>query len=415
VASCYPRWSGDHIVPFLGSLGRALVEAGCEVDVLTPSDGKDASSLPAHERLEGVDVHRYSYFWPRRLERVAYGRGIPSNVRQSWLAKLQVPGFVLCQLGALLRLVRRRRYDVINSHWLLAQGVTCSLVSQLMGVPHVATVHAAGIFALRRMPFGRACARYIARHTDHFFLVSSLYVEMLRSMGVTELPSTVLPMGVDYERFAGAGGGEDVIERLAVRGKRVILFVGRLEEKKGVSFLAEAYQYLQAGNPDVHLIVIGSGTCEAALRQHVEQHGYGDRVTLCGRVPHEDIPSYYRAADVVVCPSVVDSSGETEGMPVVLLEAMASGRPVVATRVSGIPDVVEDGVNGLLVEPADAGALHDALGRVFEPGAIERLRSGAIATAKQYDWGRVAAQYADTFEQVARARADRRRRTDHAE
>jgi len=401
VASCYPRWAGDSVVPFLGSLGRSLVEAGCEVDVLTPGDG---AALPRHDTIEGVEVHRYGYFWPRRFERVAYGRGIPTNVRQSLLAKLQLPGFVLCQLVALERLARRRRYDVVNSHWLLAQGLTCGVLRQWLGVPHVATVHAADIFALRRLPLGSACLRYIARHTDHFFLVSSTYRRIMAELRVPDPPATVLPMGVDCARFAAAGDGADVRARLGLAGKRVILFVGRLEEKKGIPYLAEAYARLQAERPDVHLVVVGAGTYEEALRRHVAQGGYGARVTLCGRVDNQEIPGYYQAADVLACPSIIDSTGETEGMPVVLLEAMASGRPVVATRVSGIPDVVKDGVNGLLVEPGDAAGLAAALARSLDAALARQLAEGALATAATFDWPRVAARYIEIFRQVARPR-----------
>jgi glycosyltransferase involved in cell wall biosynthesis len=404
VASCYPRWAGDSVAPFLGSLGRSLVEAGCEVDVLAPGDG---AALPRRDTIEGVAVHRYGYFWPRRLERVAYGRGIPTNVRQSLLAKLQLPAFVLCQLGALGRLARRRRYDVVNSHWLLAQGLTCGVIRHGLGVPHVATVHAADIFALRRLPLGSACLRYIARHTDHFFLVSSTYLGLMAELGVADPPATVLPMGVDCARFAvrrTADDGAEVRARLGLAGKRVILFVGRLEEKKGLPYLAEAFCRLQAERPEVHLVVVGAGTYEEALRRHAAEHHCESRVTLCGRVDNQEIPGYYKAADVLACPSIVDSTGETEGMPVVLLEAMASGRPVVATRVSGIPDVVKDGINGLLVEPCDAAALEAALARSLDEGVAPRLAEGALATAAAYDWPRVAARYIEVFRRVARRR-----------
>ncbi|MEZ0491255.1 glycosyltransferase family 4 protein [Kineococcus sp. TBRC 1896] len=176
-------------------------------------------------------------------------------------------------------------------------------------------------------------------------------------------------MAVDVERFADAGA-----ERLRRAGEGLrVLFVGRLVPEKGPSVLVAAIDLLRRRRPDVPLDVriVGRGPLHDDLGRQIADRGLQDHVTLVGPVANEDLPALHAWSDVFCLPSFA------EGVPVVLMEAMATGAPVVTTPVAGIPELVRDGVSGRLVPPGRADLLADALAALADAGAAGRARLGA--------------------------------------
>jgi glycosyltransferase involved in cell wall biosynthesis len=169
----------------------------------------------------------------------------------------------------------------------------------------------------------------------------------------------LLPHGVDLDRFTPGPPAES---REAVR----VLAVGRLVEKKGLSTLVDAVARLEV--PWV-LRIVGTGDEHARLQEAVDGHGLTDKAELAGRRSHDELPDDYAWADVVTVPSVVDRSGDRDGLPNVALEAMASGRPLVVSDVAVLGAAVREAGSGLVVPPGDAAALADALTRLAAPGA----------------------------------------------
>jgi colanic acid/amylovoran biosynthesis glycosyltransferase len=159
--------------------------------------------------------------------------------------------------------------------------------------------------------------------------------------------------GVDTERFRPPARERD--------GRARILYVGRLVHEKGVGVLLEALAGL-----DAELVLVGDGPRRAELEQRARSLGVHDRVRFAGAVGQDEIRAYYEDADLFCLPSFA------EGLPVVLMEAMASGLPVVTTSIAGVPELVEDGVSGLLVRPARPDALREALARVVDDPALRR-------------------------------------------
>lgn len=187
-----------------------------------------------------------------------------------------------------------------------------------------------------------------------------------------------------------AAGGDPVLVRHGVsldrfrcpiahrEGPVSLLAVGRLVEKKGFPVLVDALRHLPA---HVSLRIVGEGPQRDLLAARVADAGLGGRVELVGRRTHADLPDLYAAADIVVVPSVVDAAGDRDGLPNVVLEAMACGRAIVASDVAAIPSAIVDGAHGLLVPPGDAVALAGALGALVADPAL-RVRLGAAARAR---------------------------------
>ena len=151
-----------------------------------------------------------------------------------------------------------------------------------------------------------------------------------------------------------------------------MLAVGQLKEKKGFVFLVEACRLLSESGREFRAEIIGEGPLRAELETAIHRAGLGDRLVLRGALSHAEVRAAYAAADLFVLPCIVGADGDRDGIPNVILEAMASGLPVVSTDHSGIPEAVEHGASGLLVPPGDAPALADALATMLDDGEMRR-------------------------------------------
>jgi glycosyltransferase involved in cell wall biosynthesis len=173
--------------------------------------------------------------------------------------------------------------------------------------------------------------------------------------------------------------------------------VGRLVEKKGFTHLVEAARRVD----DIHVVVAGEGDLRPALEE--QALAAGARVHFVGALDRETVARALAAADVVAVPSIVDAAGNVDGLPNTLLEALASGRAVVASRAAGIPDVVEDGVSGLLVAAGDAEALASALRRLAaDPEERERLgRVARTRAVERHGWDGAARSFEECYAQAA--------------
>lgn len=205
------------------------------------------------------------------------------------------------------------------------------------------------------------------------------------------LPSDyrLIPNGIDVERFSNSAS--PITE--FCDGKLNILFVGRLEERKGIVYLLRAYEQVKREYPRSRLIVVGPGG--SAFQREVAKKGIKD-VVFAGYVPQTDLPRYYHTADIFCAPSV-----GKESFGVILLEAMAAGKPIIASDITGYSQLVTAGEEALLVPPKDAGALAQALGFLLGDAAL-RQRMGAAGKRKveRYSWKNIAQQTMDYYLEV---------------
>jgi len=394
-SSTFPIRPDDGLPRFVYDLAEALARH-CPVTALVPG----APGAPSRERMGGVDVRRFAYFWPRRLERLAYGHGMRDNLRASWWSPLQAPGFLAAQIRATRALVAELGIDVVNSHWMVPQGLSAALAGgRRPGFRHVLTVHAADVYLLRRLPLGGAIARFVMDRSDAAFADGSHVRDSLDELLGRESGALLQPNGVEVEAFQRAGGAAPE----APFADGYLLFFGRLAEKKGVTYLLRAMPRVRERHPGLGLVVIGYGALEQALRREARELGLGEWVRFLGRQPHAEIGRWLGAARLAVVPSIVDSRGETEGMPTVVLEAMASGTRVVGSAVDGIPDVIRHGENGWLCRPRDPLDLADKILLALASEAAGDVARRARETAEGYAWPRVAGRYLEVFARVAGA------------
>jgi glycosyltransferase involved in cell wall biosynthesis len=188
-------------------------------------------------------------------------------------------------------------------------------------------------------------------------------------------------------------------ERVVVAG------IGRFIAVKGFSFLIDAFAAARSSRPDLHLVLVGDGDLREKLQSRAREAGVSENVSFPGTVGRDEIAAYFAAAQIVVVPSVHDR-GLVDGLPNVALEAMAAGRPLVATRVGGLPQLVREGENGLLVDEKDPAGLAGAiLSLAGDPELRTRLGANARDEIRERrSWDVVARRFVDLFESVVTGR-----------
>jgi phosphatidylinositol alpha-mannosyltransferase len=207
---------------------------------------------------------------------------------------------------------------------------------------------------------------------------------------------TIIPNGIDLERFATPA---KPIEEFR-DGKVNILFVGRLEKRKGFGYLLDAYRYVKRENPNTRLIVVGSpGWSRWKYQLLVRRHNLED-VVFAGYVSAEDLPRYYHTADIFCAPAT-----GSESFGIVLLEAMAASKPIVASNIGGYAGVITRDVDGLLVNPKEIKTLAGALDLLIKDKALrERLAAHGRLKAENFAWTKVARRVVDYYERVIEQR-----------
>lgn len=381
LATTYPRWANDHEPGFIHELCRRLAER-FEVTAVVP----DAPGADASGDFDGVSVVRYRYA-PRRFQTLVNDGGIASNLRRSSWKWLLVPSFVVMQYLAARRVMKQHRVDVVHAHWLISPGVVARFACQGR-TPYVVTSHGGDLFGFRPAPF-RSVKRWVAARASAMSVVSSAMLDEVRRLALPVEPVDVIPMGVDLDgRFASSD---------RVRGTEELLFVGRLVPKKGLRHLIDAMPEIIAGRPSVFLTIAGFGPERQFLQARCDELGLGDRVRFAGALPQKELPALYQRAAVFVAPFVRDESGDQEGLPVALMEAISTGCPFVVGDVAGLDDLLGADGRRFRVDPTMPGVLAAAvLQCLIDPLSASRAAAEALARARAVvEWDVVATRYGD--------------------
>lgn len=400
LATTFPRWKDDRTPKFVYELSKELDQRANKVCVLSPHHPDSAF----REEMGGLKIYRYPYFFPLRYQTLREGSTV-EKVQYSLLAKVQLPLLVISLIIHTLWLIHIEEISVIQSHWILPNGVVGSVISHLLGVPHVMTIHAGGALMLKKIPLNRRIATYTYRHSEAIMPVSNHIRETYENLinDVMEdgsKPIVVQPMGAHtsaFEEISNAGRKSTGMSG----GKVVGLYVGRLAKKKGLTYLLEAATALGEMHDDFKLVIVGTGQLDVELRAQAAEAGIENLVEFTGWVSDEELNEWYVNADFVVVPSIETAEGDTEGMPTVISEAMASGNPVIATNVGGIPDIVDDGVNGFIVEQRQPSELIDRMNILIDnPSLRQQMSDQAVRTAETLDWSHCGEVYAEILRSV---------------
>ncbi|WP_405343441.1 glycosyltransferase [Fibrobacter sp.] len=415
IGSVYPRFHEDAEVPWLRTSIAHLKKAGLDIQVLAPS----YKGLKSHE-IDGVRVNRFRYA-PASWEFLTHEEGAPSKMaNKPWLQLLAIP-YIISGFFKCIKICHKFKPDIIHAHWPFPHAYIALGAAKLFKIPLVLNFHGAELLLIRKKKWVRPLLKFAISQAQAVFANSSFTaskIKALRNVEVewspygTTLEGGSLPL-VSAANAASTtpSSGEvspqrptphEVNDKCVGRESRTsslghdrdqhlvlsrsdnhkfkILFVGRHIERKGICYLIEAAKYLPRDQFEIRIVGVGDLTEQLHVIANEVKQSNPDaaEIIFTGKLSPEALANEYKTANVFTLPAIVDSKGDTEGLGVVLIEAMELGLPIVASNVGGIPDVVIDGVSGILVPEKDPQALASAYKRLAaEPELVEHLLAGS--------------------------------------
>ena len=373
IGSVYPRFHEDAEVPWLRTSIAHLKKAGLDIQVLAPA----YKGLKSHE-IDGVKVNRFRYA-PASWEFLTHEEGAPSKMaNKPWLQLLAIP-YIISGFFKCIKICRKFKPDVIHAHWPFPHAYIALGAAKLFRIPLVLNFHGAELLLIRKKKWVRPLLKFAISQAQAVFANSSFTASKIKALRNVDVEWS--PYGTTLE--TGTGNAEPH----PVQGKFKILFVGRHIERKGIRYLIEAAKYLPRDQFEIRIVGVGDLTEQLKMQadalchpecSETESKDLPAEIVFTGKLSPEALANEYKTANVFTLPAIVDSKGDTEGLGVVLIEAMELGLPIVASNVGGIPDVVIDGVSGILVPEKDPEALANAYKRLASnPELISQLLAGA--------------------------------------
>lgn len=401
VTSSYPRFAGDLAGTFVEPIAHGVAARGHTVHVVAPW----------HPRVErpgregGVHFHFYRYAPARGLNVFGYAGALRADVSLRWAACAVTPLALTAAWTMTRRVAAASRATVVHAHWVIPSGAVAAAAAP--GAPLVASLHGSDVFVAERYAAIRRAARYTFRRAGWVTACSEDLRTRAIRIGADRERSEVIPYGVDVARFRPDREARERLRRdhgLASDAE-VVLAAGRLVRKKGFEYLIDAVAALAPRRAALRLVLAGGGDLDAELRRRAAGHGIADRVIRLGAVSQSEVAEWLAAADVAAVPSVRDDAGNVDGLPNVVLEALASGTPVVATPAGGIATVAIDRRTALVVPERDPAALARALDELLSNpslaaglGRAARERMRATGT-----WNRVAERFERAYDRAGRS------------
>lgn len=381
-ASTFPRWKGDTEPRFVLDLASHMTDE-FDVTVLVPA----APGAKEKEILEGVNVIRYHYFPIHKWETLCYPGAIVPRIKEKKIRALLVPFLFLSLYFHLWKILPK--YDIVHAHWLIPQGIVQSFFRK----PYIVTGHGGDVVSLNKGIIRKLKIRCL-RRSEHVTVVSEYSRKKLQKL-VPEIQPSIISMGVNTKQFGRQYREPDYFHQ----GKqKVVLFVGRLVEIKGVTYLIEAIKKINA-----LLVIAGDGP----LREELERQAADikSKVLFLGAKTHDELKTIYASSDIFVVPSITIDNGVQEGVPTVIMEAMASGLAVVANDSGGISALVHDKQNGLLCKERNSQDLATNIEKLIENEEFyNEITDKAQIFIRQYDYKVLAQKFLEIYEMVLKKR-----------
>lgn len=352
----------------------------CELKVVAPIAwfplmwpmGKQGvnSQVPARETMEDIEVFHPRYFCIPKIGRSLYGLL-----------------FFLSIVNRIRLIQHDFRFDVIFGTWAYPDGFAAALIARLLKKTLIIKVHGTDINEFTKYYLRRKMIVFALRRAQRVISVSDALKMKMIGLGVPEKQIRVISNGIDTKRFKPMDKNKTRRKLNIPIDSKILLFVGNLVHVKGLSYLLDALHSVRKHMPNILLVLVGDGILRAELQEQAKELGIETSVTFQGVRPHDEIPLWMNSCDLFCLPSL------NEGCPNVILEALACGKPVVASNVGGIPELVPDNEHGILVPPANSAELAKAI----EAALKHRWDSQALSSSR-HSWKEVAQKTMEEFE-----------------
>jgi glycosyltransferase involved in cell wall biosynthesis len=373
ITSVYPlRTDGNH-----GAFIRELTVR------LLPTKAKFTVFAPAYEAcpnhiLDGIKVYRFRYClkpWENLVR-----DGAPTKLQKQPLYLMAAALYILLGTFQLFWVCLKEKPDLLHVNWPFPHGLMAWPTSKLLKIPMVFSFHGGELLLANKFGFVAHILRWLLPQASSITANSSFTQSLIYKL--TNRPVKIIPYGLTIEPKSSQKSHLSSLPQL--------LFVGRLDERKGLRYLLEALPLVLAKQP-VRLRVVGKGILEQELKSQCHDLGLDSRVEFLGFLSKEELANEYANCDIFVLPAIVDSKGDTEGLGIVIIEALAHGKPVIASRVGGISDVINSGITGVSIPQKDPESLANAiLSLIANPVAAEKMGYKGLEDIKfRFSWERI--------------------------
>ncbi|WP_424355165.1 glycosyltransferase family 4 protein [Methanobacterium sp. MBAC-LM] len=380
ITSAYPEFEDDPHGIFVHRLMREISKYGHEVHILAPYTGAKTKYT-----LEGVQVERFHYFYPKRFQKLCGRSGMIDNVKEGLLVKLQVLTFLFFNIIHSLRKFKDR--DIVHVQWPIPNGLGALFLKKIHGIHYINTIHGEEVYLSKRYHTLFALNWFVNNSVKTITNSSATRDSCLES-GIEKEKLDIIPFGVDIDFYKPLKIPKD---------KKMfhILAVGYLIERKGFEYLIKAVKEVLTQHENVRLTIVGSGPLEEKLKNIIKELKLESNAKIMKNVSDDELLQLYNSSDLFVLPSIVDSQGNTEGLGVVLLEAMACGLPVIGSDTGGIPDIIQNDETGLLVPEKNILGLSNAILSLIEDEELkDKLAvNGYNKVREKFNWEKIAEDY----------------------
>jgi glycosyltransferase involved in cell wall biosynthesis len=375
LTTSFPRWENDFYSPFLLDYSTSLVENGVEVMVVT-------THLPGTElfnTIRNVNVTRIKYFFEKGEILQETRAGIPAAWKKNKLSIFLVLFFIFRLFFYLIK--HGKQYDYIHTHWTIT-----SLAAVIAKPFHkrkiVTSLHGSDIFLATKNFFFRFLTKYALHNSDKIFCVSNAIKEEILTLGILSSKIIVFPNGIDLKRFQN---------KLPIKNNN-LLFVGSLTENKNVDILISSFRSIHEHYKNFNLVIIGDGPEKNNLRSLTERFGLQEFTFFKGNLTPDQVVENLFSSYLLILPS------KNEGFGVVLLEAMASSLPCIASRTGGIVEIINSSV-GCLFDVGNIDQLTECIDNLIrDEEKYQQLSSNCQSYVREnYDWGKIVPRMIDVF------------------
>ena len=401
VTSAYPKFDGDSTAPFMASITEHVAEKGHTMHVVLPEHA-ELERRPVEGRIH---FHPYRYSPRRSWTPWGYAQSLEGGIKLKRSLYALAPSVFVSARRMCASLAKRENLDVIHAHWVVPNGIIAAGLSSRTAIPLVVTLHGSDVAVSEQSRWLGALSRRAFVRAAAVTGPNEVVLERARQLGASgELQ--LIEWGADPAIFQpDAEAAMRLRERHGFGADDVlVLGVGRFVRWKGFDRLIEAVSLVRTNSASVRLVLVGDGDIRGELEAQVRRLGVTESVTFAGMLPREGVVEHLAAADVVVIPSIHYGEFVDTG-PTVALEAMAVGKPVIATPVGALPRLLGDGRAGRLVAEQDAATLADAIRSLAGDPELRRRMGehGRETILRERNWDAVADDFIELFQRVTAA------------
>ncbi|MBI2135133.1 glycosyltransferase family 4 protein [Candidatus Woesearchaeota archaeon] len=363
LCTSYPRSKNDHWVPFMHSLAKELAKTE-DVTVVASGD----ATTKSYEVRDKVKIHRFNYFYPKKLQKLTYTGGMRESFGKGFLAKMQAPFFMLAFLTKSLKI--GKNCDVVNAHWTLS-GLAALPLKMFYKKPIVLTEHGGSIRGLPRW-----LNRFVFRRMDIITSAHNDLIEEMKKMGIKNIADA--RNFLDEEKFLRKHDKNAIRKELGIKEKNIVTFIGRFEDMKDPLNFVESIPHAIKKTKDVKFIIIGDGHLRGDIANKIKSLKIGKNVILPG--PNSEIGKYLSVSDIFVACSKIENCFSTT-----ILEAMLSKVPCIITKAGQTEKYFIHNKYAYLVEKQNPKALGEAIAYLLKnTGVRKKLASNGMDFLEKY-------------------------------